>query len=71
MKTMYILGSENAGIESESLKGLLQMHKVGLEAKLRIHDSNPNPNPNSFYSIKTQSLNMEHVFIMESLTRRV
>lgn len=39
MKTMYILGSENAGIESESLKGLLQIHKVGLETKLRIHDS--------------------------------
>lgn len=39
MKTMYILGSENAGIESESLKGLLQTHKVGLETKLRIHDS--------------------------------
>lgn len=67
MKTMYILGSENAGTESESLKGLLQIHKVGLETKLRIHDSCQE----FLYSIKTQSLSMEHVFIMESLTRRV
>ena len=38
-KTMDILGSDNPGIESETLKGLPQMHKVGLETKLRIHDS--------------------------------